>query len=263
MTKLAALFGCNYEGMPGQLNGCINDVLATKQILIDKFGYTKENIHVLTDHTATKPTKHNIVKTMMSLAERSWQEEVTEIWMSYSGHGTYQRDKNNDEDDGRDECLVPLDHEKNGLIDDDTMNSILTLFHPSVNLVFIIDACHSGTILDLPYRYLTGSERSVKENAKSRIKCNAMMISGCRDKQTSMDAYNINNDSQYSGAMTSALLFVLEKYDYTIHVHTLLVEMRKFLKEKKFKQVAQVSATKPIKKHIMFSINQTFKAFVC
>ena len=253
MTKLAALFGLNYEGMSGELRGCINDILATKKVLMGKFRYQEKNISVLTDHTSVKPTKHNIVSTIMSLADQSWNDDVTEVWMSYSGHGTYTRDTSGDEDDGRDECLVPLDYDSQGYIDDDTLNSLLALFHPSVTVVFIVDACHSETMLDLPYRYLTGSERMVEENARCKIKCNAIMISGCRDRQTSMDAYDVNGEEQFTGAMTSALLFVLQKYGYTVHVHTLLIEMRKFLKSKKFRQVPQVSATSSITPDVLFS----------
>ena len=255
MTKLAALFACNYEGMSGELRGCINDILATKNVLTTKFGYMEKDVTILTDHTAITPTKHNIVRTIMSLADRSWNDDVTEIWMSYSGHGTYTHDTSGDEDDGRDECLVPLDYETQGYIDDDTLNSLLALFHPSVTVVFIVDACHSETMLDLPYRYLTGKERMVEENARCKIKCNALMVSGCRDKQTSADAYDVNGEQQFTGAMTSALLFVLQKYGYTVQVHTLLVEMRKFLKSKKFRQVPQVSATSSITPDMLFSVH--------
>lgn len=254
MTKLALLIGCNYEGSEAELRGCINDIHATKDVLLKHFQYEESNITLLTDHTADVPTKHNIVKYIMSLAERSYHDDVTEVWISYSGHGTYTRDTNGDEDDGRDECLVPLDYARQGNIDDDTLNSLLALFHPSVRLVFICDACHSGTILDLPYRYLTSKEATVLENVRCKVKCNAMMISGCRDRQTSADAYDVNDQDQYTGAMTSALLHVLKTYNYTIHVHLLLTEMRKFLRNKRFRQVPQVSSTSPIACHVLFSV---------
>jgi hypothetical protein len=36
-------------------------------------------------------------------------------------------------------------------------------------------------------------------------------VSGCKDYQVSMDAYNVLGNRQYSGAMTSCLLLTLEK----------------------------------------------------
>ena len=75
--------------------------------------------------------------------------------MSYSGHGTYVKDVNDDEDDGKDECLVPLDYKESGMIFDDHLNNILSLIHPDTRVVFIVDACHSETMLDLSYRYVS------------------------------------------------------------------------------------------------------------
>lgn len=262
MTKLALLIACNYEGSDAELRGCINDIHATKDVLLKHFQYKEENITLLTDHTQHVPTKHNIVKSIMSLADRSYHDDVTEIWISYSGHGTYRRDTDGDEDDGRDECLVPLDYTSQGNIDDDTLNSLLALFHPSIRLVFVCDACHSGTILDLPHRYLSQKEITVLENVRCKVKCNAMMISGCRDRQTSADAYDVNDQDQYTGAMTSSLLHVLEKYRYTIHVSVLVTEMRKFLRDKGFRQVPQVSSTLPIACHVLFSIQTPSTSYI-
>lgn len=263
MTKLAALFGCNYENSPAQLNGCINDVIATRQLLITNMNYKKENILMLTDHTNKKPTKKNIINVIKMLAKRSCDEEnISHIWLSFSGHGTNISDKSKDEKDGLDECLCPLDYETHGIINDDTINKLLCLFNEKVNLMFLVDCCHSGTMLDLPYRYLTINQKSTQENKNSKVKCKCMMISGCRDNQVSMDAYDINHNKQFSGALTSSLLHVLRRYDYTISIHILLLEIRKFLRKNKFEQVPQICCTFKVKKHMMFAINQNSKPFV-
>lgn len=70
----------------------------------------------------------------------------------YSGHGSRQRNYNGDEVDGYDETLCPLDFETQGMIVDDEINA--TIVKPlirGVKLHAIIDACHSGTVLDLPF----------------------------------------------------------------------------------------------------------------
>ena len=107
-------------------------------------------------------------------------------------------------------------------------------------------------MLDLPYRYVSGY-KNVIENPESRVKCNCIMISGCRDNQTSSDAYDINNSKEYSGAMTSALLYVLDKFDYTITCWRLLKEMRKFLKIRGFKQIPQISCNNMLNCATLFS----------
>lgn len=70
----------------------------------------------------------------------------------YSGHGSRQRNYNGDEVDGYDETLCPLDFETQGMIVDDEINATIVRPLPhGVKLHSIIDACHSGTVLDLPF----------------------------------------------------------------------------------------------------------------
>jgi metacaspase-1 len=258
MSKLALLIGINYVGTSAQLNGCINDINNTKDVLKSVYNYTDNNIVCLTDETDNKPTYNNIINALDELSKRSNSEDVKEIWISYSGHGTYVRDDNNDEDDRRDECLVPLDYQLNGLVKDDFLNNILSSINPNVNVIVVIDACHSETMLDLPYRYISGV-KNVIENKYNKVKANCVMISGCRDNQVSMDAYNLNNSREYSGAMTTSLLNILKANNYNISCFRLLQGMRYFLKKRKFKQVPQITCTKKLNKSSMFSvINNSF-----
>lgn len=70
----------------------------------------------------------------------------------FSGHGSQQLNTGGDERDGFDETLCPTDYEVSGMIVDNQINAIMV--HPliaGVKLHAIIDSCHSGTALDLPY----------------------------------------------------------------------------------------------------------------
>lgn len=70
----------------------------------------------------------------------------------FSGHGSQQRNYTGDEIDGYDETLCPLDFETQGMIVDDEINETMVKPLPhGVRLHAIIDACHSGTMLDLPF----------------------------------------------------------------------------------------------------------------
>lgn len=70
----------------------------------------------------------------------------------YSGHGSRQRNYNGDEVDGYDETLCPLDFNTQGMIVDDEINATIVRPLPhGAKLHAIIDACHSGTVLDLPF----------------------------------------------------------------------------------------------------------------
>ena len=252
MSRIALLIGINYKGTESELSGCINDVENTREVLKSTYNYEDKNIVCLTDNTNKKPTANNIISELIKLSERSYTENVKQIWISYSGHGTYVIDNNNDEDDKKDECLVPLDYHESGMISDDVLNHVLGLINPNVNVVVIIDACHSETMLDLPFRYISG-KKNVIENKNCKVRCNCVMISGCRDTQTSSDAYNINNSKKYSGAMTTSLLTSLKKFNYTITCWRLLKEMRLFLKKRKFRQIPQITCTKKLDSGSLFS----------
>jgi hypothetical protein len=70
----------------------------------------------------------------------------------FSGHGRQRKDDNGDEVDGRDEELCPVDYKKSGsILDDDINDAIVKPLTQGVKLHAIIDTCHSGTMLDLPY----------------------------------------------------------------------------------------------------------------
>ena len=66
-----------------------------------------------------------------------------------------------------------------------------------IAILSIIDACHSGTSLDLPYIYRV--ESGIEDHGNDLDCLEVCKISGCRDSQTSADAY-INN--KYQGALT-------------------------------------------------------------
>ena len=76
-----------------------------------------------------------------------------------TGHGGYVLDEDNDEDDGYDETIVPVDFATNGQIcDDDLYQTLVCALPAGASLVSVMDCCHSGTVLDLPYKYkATGS----------------------------------------------------------------------------------------------------------
>lgn len=70
----------------------------------------------------------------------------------FSGHGSQRFDISMDEVDGYDETLCPLDYEISGMISDDEVNETIVRPLPrGVKLHAVIDACHSGSSLDLPF----------------------------------------------------------------------------------------------------------------
>ena len=57
-------------------------------------------------------------------------------------------------EDGFDETLIPVDYKTAGQIrDDDLFKCLVGAFDEGVTVTCIMDCCHSGTVLDLPYEF--------------------------------------------------------------------------------------------------------------
>lgn len=255
MVKLAVVIGINYRGTSNELKGCINDALALKKMLVEEYKYQEKNITLLTDDTTKKPSGANIIQCIYELALRSQKENVEEIWISYSGHGSSIRDTSGDEKDGRDEVIIPVDYATAGVVVDDLLNHVLSFIEKKTKVIALFDCCHSGTILDLPYKYISG-DTSTRECDVNNVAADVIMISGCRDDQTSADAYNLEKDGKFSGAMTSSFLETMEEFNYDITVFKLLEQMRTYLSTKGYSQIPQVTCTFPVLQTTAFAINK-------
>mmetsp|Transcript_17002 Transcript_17002/g.33223 ORF Transcript_17002/g.33223 Transcript_17002/m.33223 type:complete len:401 (+) Transcript_17002:754-1956(+) len=155
--RKALLVGINYVGQKGELSGCHNDVISMKRFLI-KEGFDESNIRVLLDDgEAENPTAENIMKGFDWLTENNSKGDS--LFFHYSGHGGYVADDNGDEADGRDETIVPVDYQSAGQIRDDLIFKELVLpVDEGIMLSCLMDCCHSGTVLDLPYMIKASSE---------------------------------------------------------------------------------------------------------
>lgn len=248
--KYALLIGINYRESDCELSGCINDVLKIKDELINKFGYEEQNITLLTEDTVQKPTAQSIIDHITNLVFKTVSHPNSELWIHYSGHGASVSDKNSDEADGMDEVIVPLDYEKSGIITDDTLHQLMQYLPTQTKCICFFDCCHSGTILDLKYKYdITGSE--MIDNSKSRIKAQVFMISGCKDDQTSADFFNQLNNN-WAGAMTTAFINVLNESNYQINCNNLLIKMQQYMTANHFSQIPQMTSSFHIKNDTHF-----------
>lgn len=245
MTKVALLIGINYVGQSGELAGCINDVLKVKAMLVGRMGYADADITLMTDESppGLKPTASNIMAQLGRVILKAYHDKADEVWVHYSGHGSYVRDVSGDEDDRRDEVLVPLDYEQSGMIKDDHLHAYFSYVPPACRAVCVFDCCHSGTMLDLPLRYVATDADFEVENRASDVRANVVTLSGCTDTQTAADAY-IQEHQAWGGAMTTALLHALEEAGYAVTFFHLLARMRAYLKDRRYKQTPQLCASR-------------------
>lgn len=267
MAKRALLIGINKYQIPGaDLRGCVNDVRDLSAALIEFHGFKKKDITVLLDGAATHKAMQAGIKSLLRGAKKG---DV--LVLHYSGHGSNVPDdaRNRDEADGRDEILCPTDLNWDDPLRDDWLRKMFDTLPAGVSFTTIMDCCHSGTNtraiqppdVKVKQRYLPSpwglaaseSGRGLPRNVTSELRrsprstrkakdiVNAelpeVLITGCRDTQTSADAF-ING--RFNGALTFALVEAIKKSKGRLTYRELHDRASTVLKAKKFEQVPQL-----------------------
>lgn len=243
-ARRALVVGINYiNSNQSQLKGCINDAVFMNSLL-QKAGF--DVVVLRDDRDDLMPTARRIVDEMYQLITWSRNGKSREIAFHFSGHGVGITDMSGDETDGRDECIVGCD---NIIIRDDTIHRLLRMMPPDAKATLIMDCCHSGTLVDLPYQL--GRHAPAKERV---IQADVIMMSGCMDAQTSADTIDLRPKYQcHSGAMTSSVLFCLK---YAKTWPELIKLVRFVLRRKGFTQIPQLSASFPLQGSLALSVFQ-------
>ncbi|XP_009118546.2 metacaspase-1, partial [Brassica rapa] len=218
--KRAVICGISYRFSRHELKGCINDAKCMRHLLINKFKFAPDSILMLTEEETDPyriPNKQNMRMALYWLVQGCTAGDS--LVFHYSGHGSRQRNYNGDEVDGYDETLCPLDFETQGMIVDDEINATIVRPLPhGVKLHSIIDACHSGTVLDLPFlcrmdrsgQYVWEDHRPRSGLWKGTAGGEAISISGCDDDQTSADTSALSKITS-TGAMTFCFIQAIER----------------------------------------------------
>lgn len=246
---VSLLIGINYEGTSSRLSNCILDVEHVLHYLLkDQYNIKPENIILMTDHargTKLCPTLRNIKNQLTNFVSLVNQSKFG--YFHYSGHGSSVKDQSGDELDHMDEALVPIDYNRSGfLIDDDIYSLLVKPLDKDAKLVVTTDCCHSGTILDLPYTWKMDGTYVINHKLSQEELDNlaqVILISGCKDTQTSADGGPITVDNEGSGALTGAFLQVLKNHNYHITYRQLMTELTDLLKKNHFSQRPELSST--------------------
>jgi metacaspase-1 len=250
MSKIALVMGLNYIGTSFKLYGCINDAHNIKKFLKNQYNYKDDEIVLMTDNTDTKPTRDNIINTLKDIVSKINDNNIKQLFISYSGHGTNVHDYSSDEDDKKDEVLVPLDVKQNGYIKDDIFHSILHDINNECVTFCLFDCCNSGTAVDLKYNHQKFLKYTV-ENKKTEMDNHVYMISGCKDVQTSVDAYNWET-GEYEGVLTSSFLQVNKNNKKKLTYFKLVKKMKKIIKNREMKQIPQLTSSILIDKKSLY-----------
>ena len=127
------------------------------QFMNSRYNFAWDDMVILTDdqkNPAAQPTRANILRAMQWLVGGAQPND--NLFLHFSGHGGQTEDLDGDEEDGMDETIYPVDFKQAGMIVDDEIHWILVRpLPPGCRLTAIFDCCHSGSVMDLPYEYVT------------------------------------------------------------------------------------------------------------
>ncbi len=171
-------------------------------------------------------THAGITAALEQLASDSQKGDI--VYIHFSMHGQPFEDLNDDEEDGWDEALIPVDAEmlyaegvyegKNHLLDDELegyFNQIRNKLGSEGQLVVILDACHSGTASRGDDDHIRGTregftrsgkdytpDRTQETNdyftvASTKNQSPVMFIEACRSYQVNREVRDVDTNTWY------------------------------------------------------------------
>lgn len=153
--KRAVLVGVSYLQRRGGLEPLMHahqDIRALKRMLEEQGFECVVMLDKPGQQEHLMPRRPNILRELAKLVRQSRAGD--RLVFAFSGHGKQLPTQDRDEEDFFDEHILPHDWEQWGIISDNDLRKILVDRLPSgVKLLTIVDACHSGTILDLRYNW--------------------------------------------------------------------------------------------------------------
>eukprot|EP01071_Lankesteria_metandrocarpae_P005848 Lankesteria_metandrocarpae@DN4144_c0_g2_i1.p1 len=254
--RKALLVGINYIGQQRALRGCIPDVVRMKKMVTSLFGFPDrpDSMVVLVDDATDprlQPTRSNMMSAIDWLVHGAQSGDI--LFFHFSGHGSRTSDVSGDEESGQDNTILPSDYRRSGPILDDELNERMVSCLPEgVKLISVMDCCHSGTGLDLPFIFNTETNSWRSEKNPKLCQADVMMFSGCRDEETSADVMIPSKGS--GGAMSMAVLSTLTANPFNQSLSGLMTELHSIMKQRGFAQRPQLSSTQrmPIDQSVSF-----------
>ena len=138
----ALVIGINKYQNVDPLNYAVNDAIAVKEMLVNKYGFKETNIKLITDEEATKD---NILKGFSDILTQA--KEKDRVVVFYAGHGeTYKLPSGGDMG-----YLIPVDGNLDNLyLSSIPMKSVYDIAEMSYakHILYLVDACYGGLTLN-------------------------------------------------------------------------------------------------------------------
>ena len=263
----------NFEDVEGgDLPGAERDASAMRDVLVARWGFPTENIHLLLNRDATRAGIEQQINGWLKTNAQSGDQVV----VFFAGHGSQVWDENGDEDDGLDETIAPSDvlpDSPANDITDDVLGEWLRAL-PTRNVVYIHDNCNAGTgtravtpfsrarRLDRSPSALPGAGRRAIGNLEDLsgfdiTSQDVLELAAAQPDQAAVDAYFPGADgaeSFHGGAFTTYLVQQLWRAPASSTYEDVFKSVRQKLEINRFQQEPQISADVPLRTEKLFSL---------
>lgn len=269
------------------LSGCVNDSILITKMFTEKFGFSSSNVRALLDEEAT--TKNILTNLSWLISNVCSGDTVVFHYSGHGSQVPVEDPQNTDEDDGFDEILCPIniDFQQGLFIRDHITGAFFKSLPDGVNSLVILDCCHSGTglrngpIKPLPegvknrfmpppiasimlspsisidddLRFVTTAKKKKSLFRSSCIELtekqgSTVLISGCKDNQTSADAFI---GGRYHGALTYYLVETLKEHDWKISYDKLVKLVNKKMDGNSYEQDPMLEGSKEHTAHLFLT----------
>ncbi|NVO01192.1 MAG: caspase family protein [Bacteroidetes bacterium] len=216
------------------LDGCVNDAKAVKEVLMSRYEFKEENTAMIMNQECSR---ERILGEFEKLLNSSKKGDMVVIY--YAGHGSQVKNSLSDESDKEDETMVPADV-WNGTKDirDKELAKIFQSFaDKGVILTVIYDSCHSGSIGrgklsdDTPkLRWMIPDPSDAKDGSISPKPENngVLIISAAQDFEFASEQKDENGSPH--GAFTVALLQTLKSASVNAKTSDIFNSIRAIMK---------------------------------
>jgi hypothetical protein len=219
-----------------ELDGCKNDALSIKTMIVERYNFKEQNIDSLYDEKATNNAIQTAIRRLLAVSNRG---DVAFIF--YAGHGSEVKNSLSHSDRKVDQSVVPWDIWRPG-IKDIRNKELSKLFNQFIDkgimLTCIFDCCHSGSIArgiqNSPpkLRYVPSASYDAQDPsdppAPEREGSKYLVMSAVQDNQLEQEQDDENGIAH--GAFTIALLHALNQQSANASVSNLFSAASAILK---------------------------------
>ncbi|RYY68195.1 MAG: hypothetical protein EOO13_12975 [Chitinophagaceae bacterium] len=218
------------------LDGCVNDATAMKDLAIARYAFKPENITTLLNAEANRA---RIIAELEKLITTAKKGDV--VFIYYAGHGSQVKNSLSAEADKKDETIVPADAWKKGVADirdKELAKYFNLLLDKGVLLTVIMDSCHSGSgsrgdnfLYEPPKaRYIEEADYDAKDATLPQRpeERGALILAAAQDFEFAKEHRDENNVPH--GAFTSALLKATQQLSVDASANDLYVSLSAIMK---------------------------------